>query len=422
MNKPTYSLLIAAIASALISIAPITDVQAQLNDGVPSDPGLFGTVYNFPADADPTGHFGDVTGATLTQINFNAGSAIGGNGRDYNYVEANLYAGSELNYGQDFFNSEVNLISGTILGTVDIDANSTLNMSGGFIGTSSNVFGTAHISAGVVSQHMDAEDGSVFTITGGDLGSNFDAKAGSVVNISGASTMFGTLWEFESGSNVTVSGGMFSLNGKISGTASVNISGGSFGTNLIVTSNDLAIAGGDFSQVLAKNGSVVNIGGGDFGANFSAESGSEVVVNGGSFGNGFNPNAGSVVTITGGEFDDFFTNDGTTSISGGTFDASHIFRSSGDTNFTGTAFFIDGVPIAGSGLQPITDRGGAKLTGILQDGSSIDVDLFATGIQVDERDTRDFFSGGLTVTIVPEPGSLALLGLSGLALAVVRRR
>ena len=64
----------------------------------------------------------------------------------------------------------------------------------------------------------------------------------------------------------------------------------------------------------------------------------------------------------------------------------------------------------------ISDRD-VTLSGTLEDGS-----LFSFGLDSSFDNSGDFFDLGatLTVTLVPEPGSLALLGLGGLTM--LRRR
>lgn len=341
MNKPNRMLL-AVIASAALA----SGAQAQLADGVPSDAGLFDAVINFPSDTDPGGNFGDNTGATLTQINFNAGSAIAGSDRDYYYVEANFYDGGLTGYRPEFYNSEINVFGGNIGGQTDIEAGSTLNMSGGTTLNTLDIFGTANISGGSIGDYFDAETGSVVNISGGDFGDNFDAK----------------------------------------------------------------------------NGSLVNISAGSIGNSFDAESGSVVHISGGSFGTAFNPNVGSEVNITGGDFDRFFLNEGSnTNISGGTYGVTFRNFSGATVNFFGTEFSIDGEIIPGLSLGDqftITDRD-VTLTGLLADGSAIDFDLTA----IDDGVNHWFASDStVTVTLVPEPSSLAMLGLGGLALVRRRRR
>ena len=402
MFKPTHSLVIATITSVAISLTPTAQVQAQLNDGVPSAAGLFDTVFNFPTDTVPDGNFGSAT--TLTQINLTANGVIAGNDRDYNFVEVNIDGGETAGFRPEFFNSEVNLISGTLgSGTVDIEASSTLNMSGGVLTDNWDVFGIANVTGGSVGGG-DVESGGIFNFSGGTATTNFDVLSGGTLNLSGSASI-GSSADFELGSVLNISGGTIGNNLDIGGIG--NISGGSIGllaralSGSVVNFTGGSVAGG-FD---AAEGSEVNISGGDLGNSFDAQDGSVVNISGGTFGSVFNPEAGSEVNISGGTFGDFFTNEGSTDISGGTLGNSFRNLSESVLNLTGTEFLLDGVLldslVAGEAFT-INDRD-VTLSGLLADGTPFEFDLNATNIFIE-----DFFSPESTLTVTL--GSPVILG------------
>ena len=481
MNKPTKSLLLAA----LVALAPAAYAQAQvLTNGVPdpSDPAVFtGGIFNTndPANANTVtsngAPFGDVTGANLSQINVGNGERLISSflRQEIHSTEVNINSGGDTANSLHFFNSEVNVLAGGEIGSsFTVEANSTLNAAAGStIGSNGTVLGTVNINGATVQGNFNTSAGSTLNIgPGSDLTSssslnNFDGT----VNISGGE--IGSSTDFNSNSNVTISGGNFG--GNIDFNGAVTFSGGTFGSNFNINSTATGVVfdvtdGGVIIEIdtIPEFFADVVINGGDFGGSAEFEAGTTSVINDGSFGNNVEA-LGELLTINGGTFGlnfdvgtstvpstlivnggtiDFLDIDGgstvflhggdtsnnidvgrggTLNITGGDF-TTGILAAEGDVDLFGSAFFIDGVAITGS---DVFANEGSVLTGILNDGSSVELDLFLGGVVVDFSQTRDFFAGGLTaggtnitIVAVPEPGSLSLLALGALGLISRRRR
>ena len=480
MNKPTKSLLLAA----LVALAPAAYAQAQvLTNGMPeTDPALFANgVFNTndPANDNTVtsnggAPFGDTTGANLSQINVGNGERLINSfqNQEIHSTEVNINSGGDTANSLHFFNSEVNVLAGGEIGSsFTVEANSTLNAAAGStIGSNGTVLGTVNINGATVQGNFNTSAGSTLNIgPGSDLTSssslnNFDGT----VNISGGE--IGSSTDFNSNSNVTISGGNFG--GNIDFNGAVTFSGGTFGSNFNINSTatgvvfDVTDGGVIIDAFTPEFFADVIINGGDFGGSAEFEAGTTSVINDGSFGNNVEA-LGELLTINGGTFGtnfdvgtstvpstlivnggtiDFldidggstvFLNggdtsnnidvreDGTLNITGGDF-TTGILAAEGDVDLFGSAFFIDGVAITGSDVFAVE---GSVLTGILNDGSSVELDLFLNGVVVDFFQTRDFFAGGLTaggtnitIVAVPEPGSLSILTLGALGLISRRRR
>ena len=473
MNKPTKSLLLAA----LVALAPAAYAQAQLTDGVPeTDPALFanGVFSTNPADANPvtgdgTAPFGDTTGANLSQINVGNGESLINSfqNQEIYSTEVNINSGGGTASQLHFFNSEVNVLAGGSTGSsFTVEANSTLNAAAGStIGSNGTVLGTVNINGATVQGNFDTSAGSTLNIgPGSDLtSSSSNNDFDGTVNISGGE--IGSSTDFNSNSNVTISGGNFG--GNIDFNGAVTFSGGTFGSNFNINSTatgvvfdvtdggviidanaipeffaDVIINGGDFgnsAEFEAGTTSVINdgsfgnnvealgelltINGGTFGTNFDVGTStvpSTLIVNGGTI-DFLDIDGGSTVSLNGGDTSNNIEVgiDGTLNITGGDF-TTGILAAEGDVDLFGSAFFIDGVAITGSDV--FADEG-SVLTGILNDGSSVELDLFLFS------QTRDFFAGGLTaggtnitIVAVPEPGSLSILTLGALGMLARRRR
>ena len=174
--------------------------------------------------------------------------------------------------------------------------------------------------------------------------------------------------------------------------------------------------------------------GGSVGFGLSVSNGSEVNINGGTVGLLLTALDGSVVNVSGGSVDDFFVGNfgSEINISGG--DIGTLFGlSGGEINLFGSDFFLNDLLLDDTLILDeaftIFDRDeGLVLSGLFADGSPFSLnlrtgDLFAADFDFSD----DFFEPDATLTVtlvstVPEPGSLVLLGLSGLVVLGRRRK
>lgn len=187
--------------------------------------------------------------------------------------------------------------------------------------------------------------------------------------------------------------------------------GGVTGQTTQVNVSDGGVVG---TIVMALSGVEFNITGGTVGDRFQASDGSEVNISGGNIGLGLNVQKGSEVRISGGSFgvSIAMAPGGWLDISGGVFPENAILSKTGSNtdqdfaqiSFSGTGFTLSGDPYDTSS-EP------AFLTGLLLDGNQLRMQILE--LQANDR----LLINGV---LIPEPSSLALLGLSGLC--VLRRR
>lgn len=214
------------------------------------------------------------------------------------------------------------------------------------------------------------------------------------------------------------------------------VNGGSIGENFEAVGATVNIAGGSVGEGFqAFRNSVVEVSGGTL-SSIEAESSANITISGGVVGS-FQGNA----NMSGGVVSLFEQLPGTTNITGGVvenFTISPLYSyarvpgvlniSGGDVgisladvaNFIGTEFFIDGQPIAGltPNIPLEIDAASGLFSGTLADRTQFSYDLINQ-----DRPTAGRRFRTLTVTLVPEPTTLTLLGLSGLpALRRFRRR
>ncbi len=272
-------------------------------------------------------------------------------------------------------------------------------------------------------KQLNLSDGGVIGINF-IIGSYFGTEFGTEVNITGGTV--GRFVRVFSNATVNISGGdigMWFNSGKPDGTGfntRVNISGGSFGEDFEMHAGSTTnISGGDFlGFVLALNGSEVNLSGGTFHDVFEARLGSTVNISDAFEVQQFFARGASTVNVTGGNVvGNFLANrDSTVNISGGSFGGTFKVQATGAVNLTGSSFILDGVDLT-PGLTPgvpvtITAREVA-LEGTFADHTPFNFDLNPFGQVV----TPHFFSplATLTISLVPEPGALVLLGAGALA-------
>ena len=179
-------------------------------------------------------------------------------------------------------------------------------------------------------------------------------------------------------SNVAFSGGSISCL-KSYNTSSVAISGGSASLLYAYNTSSAAISGGDVNGLYALMTCSVAISGGDGDSLYSYDGASSVVISGGTVSN--------------------MTIDGSVDISGGSVSDLEVYGTSSVVTFHGYDFVatggltIDGQTVLGTGL----------LAGKWFDGTS-----WMTSIS--------HHVSGATIRVVPEPATLSLLALGGLAM------
>ena len=474
-------------AGAMLALTSGAQAQ-QLTDGVQTTP-FTGNVISLPTDANPSGDIGDPTGATETQINFetnhdfqygafvptaedtNGDGHISAEeaaqaaevpllGRTYSFTEVNILdvnlnsiPGGNANVSPVYNSCEVNLLvpvsdTGTAADTgfvgncATLDANSTLNMTGGLVGTLSTINGVVNISGGRLG-NTSMISGTVNVTGAGGISSNATVLSGGVVNLmSDDAIIFPTVFEPGStlnvdsgtvnpGSNIggvaNVTGGRFTNDTNVSGTFNISgeatVSSGSFirSGGTINASGDVTLfgltieAGSTLNltdNVSFRNSTiegVVNMDGGTAAFSYVVQNGGVFNLMDGEIGTGaLDIRDGGTVNHSGGNlgFNTDVESGGVLNISGGSFGASIAFADldvagGGTVNFIGTAFAIDGTSINLVEGTPtiITNRG--VLTGTLADGQTIEFNLNAAG--------NDSFAAGSTISVAL-PATTVLLG------------
>ena len=342
---------------------------------------------------------GTLTTLTRIDIDGTTNSVLGE--REYISAEVNFFAPGGSTAGTaraTFINSEVNLIDGNIGNMASFDTDTTLNVTSGSVGNDAIINGVATFAAGQIGQRT---------------------QVGGVLNLSGTAETFGQTRIFDGATVNLADNAIFGVAGVLDAGGTLNQTGGSLGNTLSISGVANISGGTSGGGHIVQNGGVLNLSGGDFGANnLVIENGGVVNHAGGDI--GFNTDVldGGILNVSGGTSEFFSANDGTSSsdldVSGG-----------GTVNFFGTEFYINYVAVTAAPGEEfiITDRGfngSVVLTGTLLDGETIIYDLNETASSVNREDL--FESGSIvTVTVIPEPTSLALLSLGGLLLARRRR-
>ncbi|MEM6459697.1 MAG: PEP-CTERM sorting domain-containing protein [Planctomycetota bacterium] len=384
----------------------------------------------------------------------------------------NVTGGSVGSRFTAFSGSTVNVAGGSVGNGFDAIIFSTVNITGGSVGSGFDAFtgSTVNVAGGRVGNLFEAEFGSTVTFSGGefrlngaainDLAGGFGAgfpNTGLFTGVLADGTVFifaaealdiffagsttlqtgavapsanpgllsaGTFTRgVRDGETLTVSGsGTLGENFAVVG-GTLNLDGGSAGDGLEVAFGEVNVAGGSVGDRFnAFDGSTVNVTGGSVGDNFGAGEGSTVNVSGGNVGNAFNARAGSTINVTGGSVGIFFeANSGSTvNVAGGSVGEGFNANSGSTVNLFGSSFTLEGVLLTSLVMGEaftITDRD-VTLSGRLADGSAFAFEL--NGDRVADEGFIDP-NATLTVTLIPEPGSLVLLGL-GVLLTTRRRR
>lgn len=465
-----YSCVIWSIAAASWLFAA-SGARAQVFDSGPSDSSLFTAgVFNVPPDAAPS------SVGNLQQLNLTAGGNLS-SGFDANTgAEVNVNGGT-IGSGFDAFSgSEVNISGGTFGGAFEAMPGSEVNISGGTFGiffdaaSGSNVqlIGNEFQLNGVPftgdsitllnafqsspSPFPFASD--VFTGTLQD-GSTFIFASELFANLEGVTLTRTPVPDIDLTPVVVDTPITSGPSGLRAGQTLTLQEGGQLPDNFGVVGGTLNIEGGDAGFGAGVAGGVVNISGGTVDA-LRVSSGSLVNINGGIVSNIVDINSNSVVNVSDGivegslfvlgelnisggaiEFGlfDLTVLDGgvanisggtietsietvegsQVNISGGTFDEDFEVDSGSEVNLFGSDFALNGEQFENLAIGQaftITDRG-VTLTGVFADGEP-----FSFGLSTSDFDP----DATLTITLVPEPSSMALIAISGVAMFTRRRR
>jgi hypothetical protein len=387
-------------------------------------------------------HYGSVVnisgGTFLGSLSANRGSVLNISGGMFGHY---LSAGS---------GGVVNIAGGTIAEYSYALDGSVFNISGGSVGDDFTIYAaTVNVSGGLIGDGLRANPGSALNISGGVIGDDLEIRgratlSGSEFRIDGSPIsgleMYGlpVAVDIPAGSVLSgtlADGTQFAFSGEDGdrfaagslhleewptqprGAATIHLPGSQRpqgirgGQTLFVAAG--GVVGDNFN---ADWGSVVTIEGGRVGKNFEAV-GSQVLIAGGSIGAGFDAFYGSVVNVTGGYFGaeseeesagDFTAHRGSVvNISGGSFGSKLHAAAGSEVHLIGSAFFLDGMPIAGlvpgETLEIKTREGlfdyNKLLTGILLDGSEFNFRLSSSGY---DSSYSDYFDANaiLTVTLV----------------------
>jgi hypothetical protein len=374
-------------------------------------------------------------------------------------------SGGVVELGMRLSDSTATITGGTVGGSLRVESGSSLNLNGGTIGTYFRSFSGSTIGLqgsdlrldGVpvpgletpgLAVDLNLPEGSILTGRLAD-GSVFVFSSQSGDEIADGTLRFTAATVPLAGPGVIDVPGAPEPNGLWVGQV-LNLSGGGeLGDNFAAVDATVNITGGTVGQSLEVVNSSVTITGGEVGPNFVVLDGSQININGGVVGDFLNALSGSVVNIRGGEVGDRFmagmpdgsSTDVTINMSGGTIGrvpqffsgatanisggviGNQLFANAGSTiNLIGRSFILDGVDITSTltveELFAIIDRD-VVLEGVLADGSPFSFELNSRfSGNSDNFDT----TATLTVTLVPEPGTVALLGVGGLMVMRRRRR
>ena len=273
-----------------------------------------------------------------------------------------------------------------------------------------------NIPGGTIGRDLYAYDSSAVTVSNGTIGSSLRAYDGSSVTVNDG--CIGKLATSGSSSATVTEGSIGTL--EPSGSSSVTVSGGWVSIIWSSGSSSVTISSAMGYEVWAFDDSSVNLYDVTISDFFNAEDNcsvnlygvtitsgplcanrnSSVIFSGGMIGEGLSVHDDSSVTVYGGEIGgDLIVED------------EHNPEIAGGIIIHGYDFAVDGVPFGYGELTSFfggsnENEPARRLTGILADGSILN---------------NDFYIGYHgKITLVPEPATVFLLGLGGLA--VIRRR
>lgn len=412
------------------------------------------------------GFIGDHSGFSRSVVNISGGE-VDAFSNAYAGAVVNLTGGNWGSFSDAHAGSVVNVIDGTLDSFFEAQAGSTINIRGGVVDRFTAFTGSAvNITGGTLGTNFDLEAGTDAELFGGEFRLNGETFTGSTLTVGDDDLFTGTLADgsafilagdtsddvvglklvqvalptldttpqvidtsdhgrpsgLRAGQTLTViEGGVLGNFFETVDGSTLNLDGGRLGDDAGVVNGTVNIISGNVGRAfVGHTGSVVNFSGGTMGNQSEALSGSTFNISGGLIGSDFAAEFGSVVNISGGVFEEEFSSEGEVNISGGTFVDEVSFGSDSEVNLFGSGFQIDGLPAISlfEGQNFATQAKNAVLSGTFADGTDFSFDFSG----------RDSLSSTATLTLtlgappVPEPGSMALLGITGMGLAARRRR
>ena len=231
----------------------------------------------------------------------------------------------------------------------------------------------------------------------------------SIINILGGSMY--DLNAFDS-SKVTVSGGSINSHLDAYNSSQVTVSGGSMDGLLVYNSSQAAVSGGSMGLLVAYHSSQVTVSGGSINNYLQAAHSSQVTISGGSMGFLF-ASSSSQVTVSGGSMGRLgAAYSSQVAVSGGSIGGEFQVWNTAVLTIHGSDFAVNGTLVGYTELYSIfggdfINEPDRQLTGTLLSGDPIN-NQFRIG-------------DNAKIVLVPEPATLLLLGLGGLALLRNRR-
>ncbi len=429
-----------ATATVMLNNGGLNNINAASDDLEVSDgPGATSTVVNVMTGAD-IGTNGDGRSIGLTQqsvLLFSGGSAQGNITMGDNSV---AFLNGSANVAGDISadgDTELQINnSATVGGEVFAEGNATVSFLGGEVDT----FGiggnaTATINGGSIDDDLDTEGDAVLTVIDVFVNDDVDAADNGVMNLMG---------------------GIYDEDVEATDSSTINISGGEFvriasrGANLVASGGVINVSAGTFGTagendggfIVAASGGVINMSGATIAG---ADTGAAAPVP-------IQSSLNGVVNIAGMEFNDLEV----AALTGGRVDLTNVVADNLSLEFAAGLSTLDNVTADGFSLAANLGSIIWILDGDLGDGSitafgGSKVTIFGSGFMVNgvpfAGGEIPFISGDISLTLpsgaqlnatfqrqpgpgnqaaiielVPEPGSLTMIGVLAASIACLRRR
>lgn len=382
----------------------------------------------------------------LVAGNFNAlsGSTVNiSSGRVTSYFRAesgstvNLIGGLIDGWARAYANSDFKIMSGRA-NELEAHSDSHVEMTGGLVEDLIAYSGSrVELRGGQIQEHLYTLSGSKVEVFGGEFYLNgthlsgLDAPGDSIsINLAGDSRLTmtltdGTVRTFGSVREDGIDDGTLTLtrtNLPIVNDRTINVPGQQAPNGLRPGHVLNVSSGGYIPHAFTAIDATVNLNGGNTSSNLMAETNSIFNINNGNLGEGFHALSGSIVNINGGRVQSNFHANTSSAvfITGGIVERGFNAFPGSTINIFGTSFTLNGIDISADlfpgGTTIVIDRD-RVLQGTLADGTEFSFDLHSTPSVFD-----DYFdpAATLTITLIPEPGTIGLVGVG--ALGVMRRR